>query len=121
MSVEWIIVMVILGFILGYTLRKRKQKLVLLQNVTAEPEHTPPNEENVYPLATFRSARCPPVLMTSTDVHPEGNGVFENSLNLKTNGSVVRFQDPKLQRLFGKDNAHPPLLDLPFNENDERA
>ena len=124
MSVEWVIAMMVLGFFLGYSFRKSKQKQRLVrpkENVVEKREHTSPQEGNVYPLSTFRSSRRPRDSVTIIDAHPRVNGVFEATPNPKINGTVARFQDPKLQHLFGEDDGRSKLLEAPVNKNDEQA
>ena len=119
MSVEWIIAMMVLGFVLGYGVRKRKQKQkmeVLSQKVATEFEHTPPNEGNVYQLANARTSLYRQLSVTTIDAHHDGGQVFKTSVKVETRDAVEMFKDPKLKSLFENFEGRETVIEALKNE-----
>ncbi len=121
MSVEWVVSMVVLGFVLGYIVRKKvlvqKQKSPQCTTV-AEAVLSSLQGKEVSHVPTFRPVRKARMTVTVMNAHAKGNGVFETTPHQKADGLVAQFQDPKLQKLFSKGLGGSLQSDASCDEKD---
>ncbi len=124
MSVEWVVSMVMLGFVLGYIVRKRvfrqKQKSPHCTTVSEAVHNSLPGKE-MSSVPTFRRVRKPRIAVTVMNAHSKGNGVYETTPYQKTAEVVAQFHDPKLQMLFSKGLGGSLQSDASCDEKDQRG